>query len=323
VAQSPMGSPNPDASTCAKVEPRASQQSFLAKTWALTRSTVRCWLDDNAPRLAASLAYYVLLSLAPLIVLAIALAGMEFGEDAARGEVAREISTVVGPDAGRAIQSIVANAKTPGSGTASTIVGVSVLLLSASGAFVELQSALDTIWGVKPKPGRGLLGAIKDRGFSLAMVLCVAFLLMVSLILSTALSATGRYLQNSLPGGETLWQLLSAFLSIAVTTLLFGLMLKIIPDAAIGWRDVWMGALVTSLLFTLGKTLLGLYIGKFWASSTFGAASSLVALLVWVYYSSQVLFLGAEFTKVYACRFGKAIRPSDNAVAVRTERELG
>lgn len=296
-----------------------SNSPWFDKVWSLIRGSVRCWLDDEAPRLAASLAYYALLSLAPLVVLTISLAGLRFGEEAAKGEIAREVSTVVGPEAGRAIQSIVANAKAPGSGTVSTIIGVVVLLFGASGAFGELQAALDVIWAVKPKPGRGLLGILKDRTFSLAMVLCVAFLLLVSLILSAALSAAGRFFQTSLPGGETLWQIVNMLVSVAVTTLLFGLMLKIIPDAKIEWQDVWIGALVTALLFTLGKTLLALYIGKFGATSSFGAAGSLVALVIWVYYSSQVLFLGAEFTKVYACRFGKPIEPSDNAVAIRPE----
>lgn len=299
----------------------ANNQSWFANAWALVRSSIRCWMSDDAPRLAASLAYYALLSLAPLVVLAIALAGLQFGEEAARGQIAKEVATVVGPEAGQAIQSIVANARTPGSGTVSTVIGIFVLLFGASGAFGELQTALDTIWGVKPKPGRGILGVIKDRGFSLAMVLCVAFLLMVSLVLSAALSAAGRFFQASLPGGETLWQAANLLISIAVTTLLFGLMLKVIPDARIDWRDVWIGALATSLLFTLGKTLLALYIGKFGATSAFGAAGSLVALIIWVYYSSQVLFLGAEFTKVYARRFGKPIEPSENAIAIRPNEQ--
>jgi membrane protein len=289
------------------------------KAWTLTRTTINLWLDDNAPRLAASLAFYALLSLAPLIVLAIAIASLQFGEDAAKGQIARELSGIVGADAGKAIQSIVANAKAPRSGLVSTIVGGGVLLFGASGAFVELQSALDTIWGVKPKPGRGLAGVIKDRGFSLALVLCLAFLLMVSLIVSAALSAAGRFFQNSLPGGESLWQVLNLLISLTVTTVLFGLVLKVIPDTIVSWRDVWIGALVTALLFTLGKTLLGFYIGKFGATSAFGAAGSLVALVVWVYYSSQVLFFGAEFTKVYACRFGKPIEPSANAVTIHAE----
>ena len=290
--------------------------SWFSRAWALARETVESWSEDNAARLAASLAYYTLLSLAPLVVLTIALAGLEFGADAAKGQIAHEVASVTGPEAGVAIQSIVANAKAPTSGLVGPIVGVVVLLFGASGAFGELQSALNTIWRVKTKPGRGVMGIIRDRGFSLAMVLCVAFLLLVSLILSAALAAIGKFFAAALPGGESLWQLANFSLSLAIATLLFALMFKVIPDARIEWRDVWIGAVVTAILFTLGKTLLAIYIGKFGAVSAFGAAGSLVALVIWVYYSSQVLFLGAEFTRVYASHYGKQIGPNKNAIPI-------
>jgi membrane protein len=270
----------------------AHKEPWLSGAWSLTRETVDNWLNDNAARLAASLAYYTLLSLAPLVVLAIALAGLEFGEEAAKGQIAHEIAAVVGREAGVAIQSIVANANAPSSGRMGSILGVVVLLFGASGAFVELQSALDAVWRVKPKPGRGVVGVIRDRGFM------------------------GKFFATTLPGGEPLWQVLNFFLSLAVTTLLFAVMFKVIPDAVVDWRDVRIGALVTAALFTLGKTLLAIYIGRFGAASAFGAAGSLVALVIWVYYSSHALFLGAEFTRVYACRYGKPIQPSSNAIPI-------
>ena len=284
------------------------------KVWSLLKETVREWDEDNASRLAAALACYSLLSIAPLVILSVAVAGLIFGADAARGQIASELGRVVGEEAGRAIQTILAHAKSPSSGIAGSILGVVVLLLGASGVFVELQGALNTIWEVKPKPGRGVAGILRDRFFSFAMVLAVAFLLMVSLVVSAGLSAAGRFFEEYLPGGEPLWQILNFCFSLAVTTSLFALIYKVIPDAHIAWRDVWIGALVTAILFNAGKLALALYIGKSGVTSSFGAAGSLVALVVWVYYSSQIVFLGAEFTQVYARRRGNRIEPTANAL---------
>jgi len=282
--------------------------------WSLVRDPVNSWLDDNAARLAAALAYYTLLSLAPLLVIAIALAGLFFGEEAARGHIALEVGSVVGVKAGQAIEAIVASARTPGSGIISTAVGIMVLLFGASGAFGELQTALNTIRRVKPKPGRGLRGLIAERFFSLLLVSGVAFFLLVSLVVSAALAALGRFFETALPGGEVLWQIVMLLLSLGVTTLCFAFIFKVVPEVEIAWKDVWAGASATALLFTLGKTLLALYIGKSGSTSAFGAAGSMVALVIWVYYSSQVLFLGAEFTRVFAHRRGARIQPSRNAV---------
>jgi membrane protein len=287
----------------------------LKNVVAVLRETISQWIDDDASRLAASLAFYTLLSIAPLIVVAIAVAGLAFGEEAARGQIASEVGAVVGRDAGNAIQSLVANAKTPSSGILSSVVGVSVLLVGASGVFNELQTAMNAIWEVKPKPGRGIRGVIRDRFFSLTMVLGVAFLLLVSLVISAGLAAAGRFFAERLPGGEAIWQVANFAISLGITTLLFALTFKIVPDAKIHWHEVWVGALVTATLFNLGKLLLALYIGRSATTSAYGAAGSLVALVVWVYYSSQILFLGAEFTQVYAQRSGKRIVPSDDAVA--------
>jgi membrane protein len=280
------------------------------------KETVSDWREDNGARLAAALAYYTLLSLAPLLVLAVAVAGLAFGEQAARSSIAAQISQVVGPQAGQAIEGIVRNAHSPKAGIVSSIIGIAVLLFGASGVFGELQSALDSIWEVKPKPGRGFLGMIKDRFFSFTMVMGVAFLLLVSLLVSTLLAGVGRFLSSSLPGGEALWSVLNAAISLGIISVLFALIFKVVPDVKIRWRDVWVGAVVTAGLFTIGKVLLGLYLGKSSLTSSYGAAGSVVALVVWVYYATQILFLGAEFTQVWTRHSGARVRPTADAVEV-------
>jgi membrane protein len=201
-------------------------------------------------------------------------------------------------------------------------VGVVTLFIGASGVFGELQSSLNTIWGVKPKPGRAIWGGVKARFLSFTMVLGVAFLLLVSLVVSSVLSAIGERFSSALPGGEALWQVVNFVFSLVSITVLFALIFKYIPDAEIKWRDVWLGAIVTAGLFTIGKVLLGLYLGKAAVGSSYGAAGSLIALVVWVYYAAQILFLGAEFTCVQARLHGREIRPSDDAVRVAKNREV-
>lgn len=282
--------------------------------WTVLKETASDWQDDKAATLAAALAYYTLLSIAPLIVLAVAIAGFAFGEEAARGQIAEQIGGLVGAQAGEAIEAIARNANAPKTGTLSAIVGVIVLLFGASGVFGELQTSLNAIWNVEPKPGRGIAGIIKDRFASFTMVLGVAFLLLVSTVLSAAIASLGRFLEGALPGGETLWTVLNIAISLGIITVLFALIYKVIPDAKIHWHDVWIGAFATAALFTIGKLLVGLYLGKSTFVSSYGAAGSVVALVVWVYYSSQIVFLGAEFTQVYARRFGSQIEPGKNAV---------
>ncbi len=294
---------------------RSSRPQRWSDIVALVKDTVSDWSDDNASRIAASLACYTLLSIAPLVVLCVAIAGMVFGRDAAQGQIAGELGSVVGAQGAEAIQSIVANAKSPGTGLLASIGGTAVLLFGASGVFGELQAALNTVWEVQAKPGRGFWGLIKDRFFSFTMVLGVGFLLLVSLVLSAALAGVGKYLTEAAPLAP-LWQSLNVIVSLGVTALVFALIFKIIPDVKIGWRDVWVGALVTSILFSLGRLLLGLYIGRSSVSSAYGAAGSLAALIVWVYYSGQIFLFGAEFTQVYATRYGSRIEPSEKAVAI-------
>jgi membrane protein len=286
------------------------------EAWTIAKETALDWNEDDASRLAASLAFYTLLSLAPMLIILVALAGMVLGPEAARGQISAELGRFVGHEAAKGVEAVLASARSPAGGTISTIVGSIVLFVGASGVFGELQFSLNHIWEVKAKPGRGILGEIRDRFFSFTMVLGVAFLLLVSLVLSTVVSAAGRLFADALPGGELLWQLLSFLFSFASVTVLFALIFKIVPDVEIRWSDVWAGAAMTALLFTIGKSLLGIYLGKASFNSSYGAAGSLVVLVVWVYYSAQILFLGAEFTQVQARRRGRPLKPTAKAVRV-------
>jgi membrane protein len=292
--------------------------------WSIAKETAEDWLHDDAATQAAALAYYALLSLAPLLVISIAVASWFLGPEAARGGVERELGNVVGEQAAHGIQAVIIHAQQPTSSVVGTVVGIVSLFVGASGVFGQLQTSLDTIWEVQPRPDRGWLAQVKDRFVSFTMVLGVAFLLLVSLVLSSVLSSLGNILADTLPGGATLWQGLNIAFSLGVITLLFALIFKIIPDAKVAWRDVWGGALFTALLFTIGKQLLGIYLGKAAVGSAYGAAGSLVALVVWVYYASQILFMGAEFTQVQARRRGASIEPTANAVSTeRSDRKHG
>lgn len=293
--------------------------------WSLVKDAAGEWSEDRAPRLGAALAYYTVFSLVPLLMVVIAIAGFVFGEEAARGEILRQISGLVGEKSGTMIQDMLENASEPKNGIMGSLIGIGTLLLGASGVFGQLQDALNTVWEVKPKPGRGFMGLIRDRFLSLVTVVGTGFLLMVSLVLSALLSAMGKALSGYLPAPESVLQAINFVLSFGVTALLFAMIFKILPDVRIQWRDVWVGAVVTALLFTIGKLLIGLYLGKTDVASVFGAAGSLVILLVWIYYSSQILLYGAEFTKVYADRYGSRIRPTENAMPVseRARQEEG
>jgi membrane protein len=294
-----------------------------AKTmWEIVKETASDWSEDNATRLAAALAYYTVLSIAPLLVLAVSVAGLVFGEEAARGQIASELSGIVGPQAGEGIQTVLTHAKSPDEGVVGSIIGVVVLLFGASGVFGELQSSLNAIWNVTAKPGRGVWGMLRQRFFSFTMVLSVAFLLLVSLVLSALLAGVGKFFSSALPGGEVVWQGVNFAVSLGVITLLFALIFKVVPDVEIKWSDVWIGALVTALLFTVGKWGLGLYLGRASVASPYGAAGSLIVLVVWVYYAAQLLFFGAEFTQVYTQHRGSRIMPSSNAVPVEVVKKV-
>jgi membrane protein len=282
--------------------------------WYLTRQTFEEWNDDNASRLAAALAYYTIFSLAPLLVITIGLAGMVFGDDAVQGHVVAQLQGYIGSRGATFVQDMIAASHRPTQSLTATIVGVAVLLFGAAGVFRQLHDALNTIWEVKPKPGRGWRGHLFDRVFAFVMVLGTGFMLLLSVALSAAFAAVGEYLSELLPIPESALHALNFGVSLSLVTLLFAIIFKVVPDARVAWRDVWIGAGLTALLFTVGTLLIGLYLGKSSVASTFGAAASLAILLVWIYYSAQILFLGAEFTQVYASWRGSHIRPNRNAV---------
>lgn len=281
----------------------------------LVRDTVREWFESKTFQLGAALAYYGVFSIAPILVIAVAIAGALFGESAARGQVATHLRETFGPAVADAVQQALGYVHTSGSSGLASALSVLVLLFGAIGFFAQLQAALDTIWNVMPKPGRGLWGVVADRLISFLMVLLIAALLLLSLLASAVLAAMDQLLTaTALPGGVYLWRGVHWVVSLGLLTLLFALLYKIMPDVKIAWRAVWVGAAVTALLFTVGSYLIGLYLGRASVTSAYGAAGSLVIILLWVYYSSQIVLLGAEFTRLYADRYGQPAQPADNAV---------
>jgi len=277
------------------------------------------WSEDKASNLAAALAYYTAFSVAPLLLLAITVAGLIFGREAAQGQVFGQLQGLLGPEGASAIQTGIANSQKGSASLLSAIIGFATLIWSASNVFAQLQDALDTIWEVRPDPNAGIVGTVKRRFLSMTMVLGIGFLLLVSLVLSAGLTAVGTFFGNLLPGGTVVWEGVNFVLSFGVITALFAAMYKILPDAKVAWSDVWFGAAATALLFTIGKFLLGLYLGYASIGSTFGAAGSLLVFLVWVYYSAQILLFGAEMTQVYARMNGSRIQPSEGAVPLTEE----
>jgi membrane protein len=277
------------------------------------------WKEDKASRLAAALSYYTAFSIAPLLLIAIAVAGVVLGPKAAQGQVFGQLEGLLGPEAAGAVEAAIGKSQQTGANTLSAIIGLVTLVWSASNVFAQLQDALNTIWEVQPKPGAGIIGTLKRRFLSMTMVLGIGFMLLVSLVLSAALAVLGQFFSSVLPGGEVIGQAVNFIISFGVITLLFGAIYKVLPDVEIAWSDVWVGAATTALLFTVGKLLIGLYLGHASVGSTYGAAGSLLVLLIWVYYSSQILFFGAEFTQVYARRYGSRIVPSEHAVALTEE----
>ncbi|MBD1846168.1 YihY/virulence factor BrkB family protein [Cyanobacteria bacterium FACHB-63] len=286
----------------------------------LVRDTITEWNEDNVPLLAAALAYYTMFSLAPLLIIAIAIVGAVYGEEAAQGEIVRQIQGLVGRQGAEFIQSMIQNASRPGSGGGiATLIGIGVLIFGASGVFGQLQTALNTIWEVKPKPGRAVKSFVQARFLSFAMVLVIGFLLLVSLILSALFSGVSAYFGGLLPEALHVGQVLNFVITFALTTLLFAAIYKFLPDVKVPWKNLWVGSAVTALLFNIGKFLIGLYLGNSSIGSTYGAAGSLVVVLLWVFYSAQILLLGAEFTQVYSKYRGRPIEPSSHAVLVKEE----
>ncbi|MCS4510275.1 YihY/virulence factor BrkB family protein [Xylophilus ampelinus] len=271
----------------------------------IAKKSALAWVDDYAPSMGAAISYYTVFSIAPLLVILIAIAGYVFGEEAVRGSLQGQISGLVGEDGAEAIQGLISSAREPAEGLVASGISIVFLLLGATTVFAEIQSALDRIWHVpeKAKPS-GLWGLLRARFLSFGLILGLAFLMMASLSISAGLAAIDTYFQSLMPGWTAVLMLLNLALSLSVETLLFAMIFKLMPSTRIAWRDVWVGAAVTAVLFELGKVLIGLYVGKAGISSTYAAAGSIAVILIWVYYATQVFLLGAEFTKVYASEHG-------------------
>ena len=281
------------------------------------------WVGDNATRLSAALAYYAVFSIAPLLVIIVFIVGLVYGKEAAEGQIASQMSGLVGPNAGEAIQSaVIATAASKSTGLWAALTSVGILLFGASTVFGELKNALNSIWGVEQGPGHAVYTFFRDRLLSFSLVLIVGFLLLTSLIASSVIAAFNASLSDVVPLSVTLWKAVDMALSIAVTSSLFAMIFKILPNVILTWRQVFPGAILTALLFTLGKGLLAWYLGTNSSASTFGAAGSLIVVLLWVYYVTGIMFYGAEFTKVYVREYGGGIVPHRHAKLIMTPEEF-
>ncbi|HSH37389.1 MAG TPA: YihY/virulence factor BrkB family protein [Chthoniobacterales bacterium] len=307
-----------------------TEQSFIStltpkNLWGLFVTTFNEWLEDKAPQLGAALAYYTVFSLAPLILVLLAIVGLIFRNDpnGAWDRITDQMRYIMDPSGVQVVQDIARTAAKPSAGFWATLIGIALALFGASGVFGQLQDALNTIWGVKAKPGAAVWDYIRIRFLSFAMVAGVCFLLLVSLTVEALLNGFSQYLERTLPGGAALGFTIYMIVDLCMVVLLFAVMFKYLPDVQVRWRDVVVGAAMTAGLFLIGKWALGLYLGSGAAGSAYGAASSLVTLLIWIYYSSQILLFGAEFTQVYANRFGAGGKPSKHAVCIATtEKEI-
>jgi membrane protein len=314
-----------DAMPGAGLSPRAAGQSQAARPvrrkqsvagersmWQVLKDTIREWQADEANQLAAALSYYTAVSIAPLLVLVVVIVGFFLGRAAAESELIAQLEGTMGEQGAAFLQAALENADQPTLASVAGILSFATLLWGSTNVFSQLQNSLNKIWDVEPKPGLGIMATIRSRFLSFTMVLGVAFMLLVSLVISAALAAVANWGRGILPGADWIWQVVNFAVSLGVVTLLFAAIFKVLPDAEISWRDVWLGAAVTALLFTIGKFALGLYLGN--AGSAYGAVGSVVVFLLWVYYSAQILFFGAEFTQVYARTYGSGIEPAANAV---------
>lgn len=305
-----------------------SQQSFLSTLrpkvlFSLFKTTVNEWLEDKAPQLGAALAYYTVFSLAPLILVLLAIIGVIFRNDPAGAwnKITEQMRYFLDPSGVKVVQDIALTASKPSASTLATIIGIGLALFGASGVFGALQDSLNTIWGVKAKPGNAIWDYLRVRFLSFAMVAGVCFLMLVTLTAEAILKGFSHYVQAALPGGIGIAVGVYLLFDLSLVILLFAMMFKYLPDVEVKWRDVWVGSAMTALLFLIGKWAIGLYLGSGAAGSAYGAASSLVTLLLWIYYSSQILLFGAEFTQVYANTCGAGGKPSDHAVCIVTTKE--
>jgi len=289
---------------------------MFSEIWKMLKETVLAFVDDEALSRGAAIAFYTVTSIAPVLLIVIAIAGLAFGRDAAQNAITAQLSGLMGQQTAEVLQTAVASAASKSFGIVATIVGIITLLVTASGVFGEMQTALNAIWKAKPK-GTTVSRLIRARAASLGLVAALGFLLMVSLVVSTALTAFGNYLDSLLPFGKVILTVLNVVVSLMLISFLFAAIYKVLPDRSLNWGDVVMGAIVTAVLFTVGKSLISWYIGSSAVASSFGAAGALIVLLLWVYYSAQIFLLGAEFTKVYANRHGSK---QDNPVSQTENR---
>ena len=288
----------------------------------VAKDSVTQWIDDQPFQLAAALSYYTLFSVAPLMIIVIAIAGLAFGREAAQNQIFETLQGMIGQESARAIQEMIQSASNqPKTGIVSTVVGIIALVFGAGGVIGQLQTSLNTIWGVMPKPGQGIWGFVRQRFISFAMILGIGFLLLVSLVVSALVTGLTQLMGSWLGGSEFVSHALDIVVSFIFISALFAMIYKFLPDVRIEWRDVWIGAVLTSFLFTVGKFLIGSYLGSSGATSAYGAAGSLITVLLWVYYSSLIFFLGAEFTQVYASQFGSGVRPAEHAQPIAAVAE--
>ena len=299
----------------------------LKGVWKLIKEAGSGFSDDKVLKLSGSLAYFTIFSIGPLILIIIFLADLFWGRDAVEGSIYNQIKGFIGPDAALQIQDIIKNAAISGDNTLTAIIGIVTLLVGATGVFAEMQDSINTIWGLKPKPQKGLLKMILTRLLSFSVIVSLGFLLLVSLLLNAVIEALINRLMTIFPDGAVvLGYIVNLLITFSVTTLLFAIIFMVLPDAKIKWKDVLIGSMATTVLFMLGKFAITFYIGSSNVGSTYGAAGSLVVVLLWVYYSSVILYFGAEFTKAYAANYGSHIEPNHYAVwikQVEVEQEGG
>jgi len=299
------------------IENRQIPPSKLKAGWELLKLTFAEWMNDNTFELSAALAFYTIFSIAPVLLIAVGVASFFLAPDTAADQIVGEMEKMVGPQGAHAVQQVIESSRGFGKGLWAVSVGIVTLIMGATAVFGELQTALNYMWDVKAKPDRSvIMSLVVDRLRSFSIALCVGFLLLVSLVISAVISGLQDYMNQWLPGIPWLWQAANVIASFFVVAVLFAMIYKFLPDVVISWKDVWIGAAVTALLFTGGKYLIGVYLGQTATASAFGAAGSLVVLLFWVYYSALIGFLGAEFVQVYARRYGSGIQPKKHAVRV-------
>lgn len=289
-------------------------------SYLIVRDTVKEWIDDKAPRLGAALSFYAITSIAPLLVIAITVAGLVFGEEAARGEIVDLLGGVLGAESAGVLQDMIASAGERASGgIVASVIGTVILLLAASGVFGSLKNFMDVVWEVEPKKVKGVKGFLKERGLLFLVVLAVGVVLLLTLAAGAAIPLAQAYLGGEFPGSVLLWRAVHLAVMFALGTLLFAILYKMLPDANVGWRDLWIGSAATAALFAVGQLGLSVYLSRSATASVYGSAGAVIVMLLWIYYSSLVFFLGAEFTQVYANRRGKPVTPEPGAGAKEDE----